>query len=89
MTEDGPGKVRKGLECQAKQFPGYGWAALPGLKPCSDSDQRACEGSKAEGREIHSAPDTVQGEENKNLRQERGRGTGRLRLPWLIFRGQN
>lgn len=24
------------------------------LKPCSDSDQRACEGSKAEGREIHS-----------------------------------
>lgn len=54
MTEDGTGKVRKGLECQAKQFPGYGWAALPGLKPCSDSDQRACEGSKAEGREIHS-----------------------------------
>lgn len=53
MTEDGTGKVRKGLECQAKQFPGYGWAALPGLKPCSDSDQRACEGSKT-GQEIHS-----------------------------------
>lgn len=53
MTEDGTGKARKGLECQARSLLVMDGQPSLGFKQWSDSDRRAYGGRKIEGREIY------------------------------------